>query len=80
MSRPRKRGRPFHQDVPTPGEWKAVHGVRHGLTNLQIASRWGISINGVKYHVANALGKLGFEGRERIRTWPDVPRDSALHE
>ena len=78
MPRARKRGRPPHADLLTPGEWRAVHAVRHGLTNAQIARRFGISLDGVKYHVSNALGKLAFSGRARIRTWPGIPRDSVL--
>lgn len=75
----RKRGRPPHPDVLTPAEWRAVHAVRHGLTNPQIARRSGIGIDAVKYHVANALGKLALPGRSWIRTWAGIPRDSALH-
>lgn len=78
MSKHRKRGRPPHRDLLTPGEWRVVHAVRHGLTNPQIASRWGISLDGVKYHVGNALAKLALGSRRAIRAWPGIPGDSVL--
>jgi DNA-binding CsgD family transcriptional regulator/catechol 2,3-dioxygenase-like lactoylglutathione lyase family enzyme len=74
-----KRGRPPHDDVLTPGEWRIVEAVRHGLTNPQIARRLGISVDAVKYHVANALQKLGFKSRAELRRWTGVRRDSVLH-
>ena len=49
------RGRPPHDDVLTPAEWRVVEGVRHGMTNPEIARRQGVSLDAVKYHVANAL-------------------------
>lgn len=74
------RGRPPHDDVLTPAEWRAIEGVRHGLTNPQIAARQGVSGDAVKFHVANALAKLGFAGRGELRGWDGVRRDSALGE
>ena len=53
MKRP--RGRPPHSDLLTPSEWRTVHAVQHGMTNAEIARRRGVSVNAVKYHVANAL-------------------------
>ena len=79
MSSPRDRGRPPHPDVLTPGEWRVVEAVRHGLGNREIALRQGVSIDAVKYHVANALDKLGFSGRAELRRWNGVRRDSRLH-
>ena len=76
-SRPR-RGRPPHDDVLTPAEWRTVHAVKHGLTSRQIAQRRGISIDAVKYHVANALAKLGVANRNELRQWHRAPKDSAL--
>ena len=76
-SRPR-RGRPPHDDVLTPAEWRTVHAVKHGLTSRQIAQRRGISIDAVKYHVANALAKLGVANRKELRQWHRAPKDSAL--
>ena len=36
-----------------------VHAIEHGLSNREIARRRGISLDAVKYHVANAVAKLG---------------------
>ncbi len=55
-----------------------VDAVRHGMSNREIATRRGISADAVKYHVANALLKLGLERRAELRTWRGVPNGSAL--
>ncbi|HEX3397728.1 MAG TPA: VOC family protein [Steroidobacteraceae bacterium] len=73
-----RRGRPPHDDVLTPAEWRTVHAVKHGLTSRQIAQRRGISIDAVKYHIANALAKLGLANRKELRHWHHAPKDSAL--
>jgi DNA-binding CsgD family transcriptional regulator len=73
-----RRGRPPHDDVLTPAEWRTVHAVKHGLTSRQIAERRGISIDAVKYHVANALAKLGVANRKELRQWHRAPKDGAL--
>ncbi len=78
MSSNGKRGRPPHADILTPGEWRIVEAVRHGMTSREIAERRGISIDAVKYHVANALMKLGFANRAELRQWDGVARGSAL--
>ncbi len=52
--------------------------VRHGLSNRQIAARFGVSLDAVKYHVDNIVAKLGVEGRARLRHWRGVPNNSAL--
>jgi DNA-binding CsgD family transcriptional regulator len=75
-----RRGRPPHDDVLTPAEWRTVHAVKHGLTSRQIAERRGISIDAVKYHVANALAKLGVANRKELRQWHRAPKDSALED
>jgi DNA-binding CsgD family transcriptional regulator/catechol 2,3-dioxygenase-like lactoylglutathione lyase family enzyme len=72
------RGRPPHDDVLTPAEWRVIEGVRHGMTNPEIARRQGVSLDAVKYHVANALQKLGFSSRAELRQWDGVRRDSNL--
>jgi DNA-binding CsgD family transcriptional regulator/catechol 2,3-dioxygenase-like lactoylglutathione lyase family enzyme len=64
--------------VLTPAEWRTVHAVKHGLTSRQIAERRGISIDAVKYHIANALAKLGVANRKELRHWHRAPKDSAL--
>jgi DNA-binding CsgD family transcriptional regulator/catechol 2,3-dioxygenase-like lactoylglutathione lyase family enzyme len=75
----RDRGRPPHPDLLTPAEWTVAECVRHGQTNPQIARRLGVSLDAVKYHVANALQKLGFESRAELRRWNGVRRDSHLY-
>ncbi|HKJ16069.1 MAG TPA: VOC family protein [Xanthomonadales bacterium] len=76
----RSRGRPPHNDILTPAEWRTVHSVRHGLTNQQIADRRGISLDAVKYHVANAIAKLGVANRKALKSWTGSPKDSHLHQ
>jgi len=76
MKRP--RGRPKHADLLTPSEWRTVHAVQHGMTNAEIARRRGVSVDAVKYHVANALAKLGLKDRKALRAWFRAPRDGAL--
>ena len=74
-----KRGRPPHADQLTPAEWHVVEAVRHGLSNSQIAARRGISLDAVKFHVANVLQKLGLNNRGELRRWTGVSRQSALY-
>jgi DNA-binding CsgD family transcriptional regulator/catechol 2,3-dioxygenase-like lactoylglutathione lyase family enzyme len=73
-----RRGRPAHQDVLTPTEWRVVHAVQHGMTNREIAARRGVSPDAVKYHVANAVAKLGVGTRQGLKRWFRAPRNSAL--
>lgn len=73
-----RRGRPPANDQLTPAEWRVAEAVRHGLTNPQIAQRLGVTADAVKYHVANALQKLGFARRQQLRQWDGVRRASAL--
>lgn len=72
------RGRPRHGDVLTPAEWAVVEFVRHGLSNRAIAGRQGVSMDAVKFHVANALAKLGMASRRELRQWTGVRAESAL--
>jgi DNA-binding CsgD family transcriptional regulator/catechol 2,3-dioxygenase-like lactoylglutathione lyase family enzyme len=74
----RPRGRPAHPDVLTPAEWRVVNAVRHGGSNRKIASSLGVSLDAVKEHVANAIGKLGLESRAALRHWQGAPYDSAI--
>ncbi len=75
-----RRGRPPHDDLLTPAEWRVVHAVKHGMTSRQIAERRGISVEAVKFHVANALAKLGLTNRRALRHWHQPPKHSALHQ
>ena len=78
MATPSRRGRPPHDDLLTPAEWRVVHAVKHGMSSRDIAERRGISIDAVKYHVANALAKLGLANRKALRLWHQAPKQSAL--
>jgi len=78
MATSKPRGRPAHNDVLTPAEWRVVHAVQHGMTNRQIATRRGISADAVKFHVANIYSKLGVTSRKSLRQWFGTPRGSAL--
>jgi catechol 2,3-dioxygenase-like lactoylglutathione lyase family enzyme len=48
------------------------------MSNRQIARRRGSSLDAVKFHVANALMKLGLARRAQLRAWDGVPADSVL--
>ena len=79
MASGKRRGRPPHDDILTPAEWKVAHAVQHGMTNRQIAERKGISRDAVKFHIGNVLAKLGLPDRRALRQWFQPPRGSALH-
>jgi len=49
------------------------------MGNAEIAARQGVSPDAVKYHVANALSKLGLSSRVELRLWTGVRRDSNLY-
>lgn len=53
--------------------------MQHGLSNREIAQRRGITRDAVKYHIANAVAKLGLTSRQELRRWFREPRHSALH-
>ncbi|MBL8519156.1 MAG: VOC family protein [Betaproteobacteria bacterium] len=74
-----KRGRPPHDDQLTPAEWRVVQFVRHGLTNPRIAAQLGVSMDAVKFHVANILLKTGLPNRRAIRHWDAISKASLLH-
>ena len=78
MSKP-SRGRPPHDDTLTPAEWRVVNAVRHGIPRKSIASLHRVSADAIKFHLANALGKLGLSGREELRHWPGIARHTLLH-
>jgi len=65
--------------VLSPAEWRVAEMVRHGMTNRQIAARLGVSADAVKFHVSNALGKLGLDDRHALRRWDGVVKGSAMH-
>lgn len=73
-----QRGRPRHDDILTPAEWRVAEGVRHGLTNPAVARACGISSDAVKFHVANILAKLALADRKALRRWDGVRRGAAV--
>src|ERR1044071_7420477 len=75
---PRPRGRPPYPDVLTPSEWRVVNAVRHGMTNREIGRRLRISLDAVKFHVENAVGKLALPDRRALKRWNGVPAASHL--
>ena len=46
-----------------------LEALREGHTNADIAIELGLSINTVKYHVANMLAKLDLHSREQLTKW-----------
>jgi len=69
---PTLRGRPPHDDVLTPAEWRVLAYVQLGRTNAQIAEHLGITVNTVRYHVANLLAKSGCGSRRELGEWRPV--------
>lgn len=59
-------GRKPHPDLFTPAEQRVLEHIRSGQTNAEIAVRLGISVNTVKYHVANMLAKTGASERSQL--------------
>ena len=74
----RQPGRPPHNDILTPAEWRVAEQVRHGLTNPRIAARMGVSVDAVKFHVGNILSKLGLDNRQSLQRWTGISATSAL--
>ncbi len=69
-----RRGRPKHPDILTPREWEVLALIREGLSNDAIAGRLGISVDGVKFHVAEILSKLGVRNRREAAQWDPEQR------
>ena len=61
----------------TPTEWQVLDWVRHGVGRTEIARRRGVSVNAVKYHLANISDKLGVRARQ-LRLWPGIPATTKL--
>ena len=65
----RGRGRPPHPEILTPAEQRVLNELRRGGTNAEIAERLGVSLDAVKYHISNMLGKLELDNREQLAAW-----------
>jgi catechol 2,3-dioxygenase-like lactoylglutathione lyase family enzyme len=48
------------------------------MSAAQVARRRGVSRDAVKFHIANAIAKLGLASRAELRSWRGMPADSAL--
>jgi catechol 2,3-dioxygenase-like lactoylglutathione lyase family enzyme len=48
------------------------------MSNVEIAKRRGVSVDAIKFHVSNALAKLGLRSRRELRAWFRTPADGAL--
>jgi DNA-binding CsgD family transcriptional regulator len=60
-------------DQLTPREREVADLLRRGLTNEEIASALGITLDGAKYHVSQILSKLGVTSREEVARALSVP-------
>jgi len=49
------------------------------MSNGEIRRRLGVSLDAVKYHVSNVIGKLGLESRADLKHWHGAPVDSPMH-
>lgn len=71
------RGRPPHDDVLTPAEWRVLHGVQHGFSNPVIAQRMGVSLDAIKYHVRNIRDKTGLTSRKALQQFFQLPKGTS---
>lgn len=72
------QGRPRHNDILTPSEWRVLELIRHGLSNSKIANALGISKDGVKFHVENIKLKLCLKNKIEIRNFHGISKQSKL--
>ena len=70
----RGRGRPPHPGILTPAERRVLEELRRGGTNAEIAVRLGVTLDAVKFHISNMLGKLGLDNRHELAAWRPEPR------
>jgi len=63
ISRPRRLPAPGLVEPLTPREIEILRAIADGLGNKEIATRFGISENTVKFHVGSVMGKLGASSR-----------------
>ncbi|MBI5110376.1 MAG: response regulator transcription factor [Rhodovulum sp.] len=50
-------------------QWEVLSLMTHGLTNVEIARRLGLSPNTVKIHVSGILARLGLPSRTQAVHW-----------
>jgi DNA-binding NarL/FixJ family response regulator len=50
----------------SPRELDVIREIESGATNLEIAHRLFLSVNTVKHHIRNLMGKLGFKNRRQV--------------
>lgn len=79
MTEHNTRGRPPHPDILTPAEWRVVQLAKHGLSNPQIATRMGVSVNAIKYHISNVISKLNLNNKQALLNWTGAPIESPYH-
>ena len=65
----RGRGRPPHPGILTPAERRVLAELRRGGTNAEIAVRLGVTLDAVKFHISNMLGKLELDSRHQLAAW-----------
>jgi DNA-binding CsgD family transcriptional regulator/predicted enzyme related to lactoylglutathione lyase len=73
------RGRPPHDDILTPAEWRVLHAVQHGLSNPAIAARMDVSIDAIKYHMRNIRDKTGLTTRKALQLYFQLPKSIEHH-
>jgi DNA-binding CsgD family transcriptional regulator/predicted enzyme related to lactoylglutathione lyase len=74
----RPRGRPPHDDVLTPAEWRVLHAVQHGQSYGAIAQRMGVSVDAIKYHVRNIQQKTGLGSKQALQQYFQLPKGKTL--
>lgn len=72
------RGRPPHDDLLTPAEWRVLHALQHGFSNPEMAARMGVSVDAIKYHVRNIRDKTGLTSRKALQLHFQIPKGHAL--
>ncbi len=53
----------------SPRELDVIREIESGATNLEIAQRLFLSVNTVKHHIRNVMGKLGFNNRRQVASF-----------
>ena len=53
----------------SPRELDVIREIESGATNLEIAQRLFLSVNTVKHHIRNVMGKLGLKNRRQIASF-----------